>query len=53
MRMRVPENMKVSTESGKLTATAEVANIRRRQQKTGLRFGVMAITITQHLLTIE
>ena len=42
MRMRMPENMKVSTESGKLTATAEVADIRRRQ-KTGLRFRVMAI----------
>ena len=43
MRMRMPENMKVSMESGKLTATAEVANIRRRQQKTGLRFRVVAI----------
>ena len=30
MRMRMPEKIKVSRESGKLTATAEVASIRRQ-----------------------
>ena len=42
---RMPENMKVSTESGKLTAmTSEAANVRRRRQQTGFRFRVMALT---------
>ena len=41
----MPENMKVSTESGKLTAmTSEAANVRRRRQQTGFRFRVMAFT---------
>ena len=46
LRKRMPENMKVSTESGKLTAmTSEAANVRRRRrQQTGFRFRVMAFT---------
>ena len=46
LRKRMPENMKVSTESGKLTAmTSEAANVRRRRrQQTGFRFRVMALT---------
>ena len=46
LRKRMPENMKVSTESGKLTAmTSEAANVRRRRQQTGFRFRVMAFTV--------
>ena len=45
LRKRMPENMKVSTESGKLTAmTSEAAKERRRRQQTGFRFRVMAFT---------